>query len=127
MPKMRKFKFNDGTEVKEEQIDYESLFTQANLEGGKKIAKQCVACHSFDNSMKIKVGPPLWNIVGRKSAGIDGFKYSKALTEYKKNWSINELFYFFENLTFFRYVNFIPTNMWQLKFTILVINFRHFT
>ena len=28
---------NDGTEVKEEKIDYESLFTQANLEGGKKI------------------------------------------------------------------------------------------
>ena len=34
--------------------------------------------------MKIKVGPPLWNIVGRESAGIDGFKYSKALTDYKK-------------------------------------------
>ena len=47
--------------------------------------------------MKFKVGPPLWNIVGRESAGIDGFKYSKALTDYKKNWSINELFYFFEN------------------------------
>ena len=27
---------NDDTEVKEEKIDYESLFTQANLEGGKK-------------------------------------------------------------------------------------------
>ena len=47
--------------------------------------------------MKIKVGPPLWNIVGRESASISNFKYSKALSDYKKSWSIEELFYFFEN------------------------------
>ena len=47
--------------------------------------------------MKIKVGPPLWNIVGREVASISDFKYSKALSDYKKNWSIDELFYFFEN------------------------------
>ena len=28
-----------------------------NKPANKKIAKQCVACHSFDNSLKIKVGP----------------------------------------------------------------------
>ena len=55
---------------------YDSLFTKASLEGGEKIAKQCVACHSLDNSLKIKVGPPLWGIVNRKAASIDGFKYS---------------------------------------------------
>ena len=55
-------------ETKEEKVDYDSLFTQANLEGGEKIAKQCVACHSLDNSLKIKVGPPLWGIVNRKAA-----------------------------------------------------------
>ena len=87
---------NDGTEVKEEKIDYESLFTQANLEGGKKIAKQCVACHSFDNSLKIKVGPPLWGIVNRKAASINDFKYSDALVNYKKAWSREELFNFLE-------------------------------
>ena len=86
----------DGTEVKEEKIDYESLFTQANLEGGEKIAKQCVACHSLDNSLKIKVGPPLWGIVDRKAASIDGFKYSDALINYNKAWSRKELFNFLE-------------------------------
>ena len=50
----------------------------------KKIAKQCVACHSFDNSLKIKVGPPLWGVVNRKAAIIDGFNYSDALTAYGK-------------------------------------------
>ena len=61
---------DNKSDVKEEKIDYESLFSQASLEGGKKIAKQCVACHSFDNSLKVKVGPPLWGIVNRNAASI---------------------------------------------------------
>ena len=83
-------------ETKEEKVDYDSLFTQANLEGGEKIAKQCVACHSLDSSLKIKVGPPLWGIVNRKAASIDGFKYSDALVNYQKAWSREELFKFLE-------------------------------
>ena len=85
------------TEKKLDNIDFSALLQNANLESGKKIAKQCSACHSFDNSMKIKVGPPLWNIVGRKSASISEFKYSKALNNHKKDWTVEELFYFFEN------------------------------
>ena len=86
-----------STEETKKDVDINTLFETASLENGKKIAKQCSACHSFDNSMKIKVGPPLWNIVGRESASISNFKYSKALSDYKKSWSIEELFYFFEN------------------------------
>ena len=86
----------DKTETKEEKVDYGSLVTQANLEGGEKIAKQCVACHSLDSSLKIKVGPPLWGIVNRKAASIDGFKYSAALVNYQKAWSREELFKFLE-------------------------------
>ena len=87
---------DDKSDVKEEKIDYESLFSQASLEGGKKIAKQCVACHSFDNSLKVKVGPPLWGIVNRNAASISDFKYSDALINFKKAWSKEELFYFLE-------------------------------
>jgi len=86
-------------EVKKEEkqdIDFQTIFTNANLDNGKKIAKQCVACHSFDNSLKIKVGPPLWGVVNRKAAIIDGFNYSDALTAYGKAWSKEELFYFLE-------------------------------
>ena len=65
------------SDIKEEKIDYQSLFSQASLESGEKIAKQCVACHSFDNSLKVKVGPPLWGVVNRSAASIGDFKYSK--------------------------------------------------
>jgi len=79
-----------------EEIDFKDLFSNASLDNGKKISKQCVACHSFDNSLKIKVGPPLWNIINRKAASIEGFKYSEALVNFKKNWSKEEIYYFLE-------------------------------
>ena len=28
----------------------------------------CSACHDFGPSLKIKIGPPLWGVVGRKAA-----------------------------------------------------------
>ena len=74
---------DDKSDVKEEKIDFESLFTKASLDGGEKIAKQCVACHSVDNSLKVKVGPPLWGIVNRNAASISDFKYSDALINFK--------------------------------------------
>ena len=85
------------TVVEIQEINFDQLFQNANIDNGKKISKQCTACHSVDSSLKIKVGPPLWGVVGRKSASISDFKYSKSLTDFKKNWSQKELFYFFEN------------------------------
>ena len=86
----------DKSDVKEEKIDFESLFSKASIDGGEKIAKQCVACHSVDNSLKVKVGPPLWGIVNRNAASISDFKYSSALINFKKAWSRKELFHFLE-------------------------------
>ena len=78
-----------------EKIDLNSLFANASIDGGK-IAKQCVACHSFDNSLKIKVGPPLWGIVNRDAAKVEGFKYSEALTNFQKNGQETNFFSFLE-------------------------------
>ena len=38
-----------STEQVLEDIDLSALLQNASLENGKKIAKQCSACHSFDN------------------------------------------------------------------------------
>ena len=38
-----------------------------------------------------KIGPALYNVVGRKVGSVDDYKYSKALTEYKKDWTFEEL------------------------------------
>ena len=65
-----------------EQAPVESLgalLAAADVASGKKIAKKCSACHSFDKGGKNKVGPNLWDIVGRDMAQVAEFKYSSAL------------------------------------------------
>jgi len=88
-------KKNEKMEVKEKDID--ELLQIASIKKGKKISKQCAACHDFSNTMKIKIGPPLWNVVGRKSSSIEEYKYSNALREYNKKWNNKNLYAFLEN------------------------------
>ena len=77
--------------------DIKDLFILANLENGEKISKKCLACHDLQISQKIKIGPPLWNIVNRSVGSLKNFKYSEALIGYKKKWTQKNLFYFLEN------------------------------
>jgi len=65
-----------------EQAPVESLgalLAAADVASGKKIARKCSACHSFDKGGKNKVGPNLWDIVGRDMAQAAGYNYSSAL------------------------------------------------
>ena len=72
-------------------VDFDKLFINANFEKGKKIVKQCAGCHDLEKSKKIKVGPPLWSIVGKNSASSENFEYSKPLKNFKKEWSVEKL------------------------------------
>ena len=60
---------------------------------GAKVFKKCKACHTAEDE-KNKVGPHLVGIVDRPVASIDGFKYSKAMTEFGsdgKIWDVETL------------------------------------
>ncbi len=48
---------------------------------GEKVFKRCKACHKVEDG-KNGVGPHLFGIVGRAVATVDGYKYSKGMTEY---------------------------------------------
>ena len=41
-----------------------ALLASASTDAGKKTAKKCTACHTFNKGGSNKVGPNLWNIVG---------------------------------------------------------------
>ena len=74
-----------------EKIDIVALMSMGDITAGKKIFKKCAACHSIIKGGKNKIGPALYNVVGRKAGGISDYKYSKALASYDKNWNFEEL------------------------------------
>ena len=81
----------------DKDVDIKELFKVANIENGEKISKKCAACHDLQTSKKMKIGPPLWDIIDRDSGSFKGFKYSKALTNYQRKWTHKNLFYFLED------------------------------
>jgi cytochrome c len=52
---------------------------------GKRVFNKCKACHFLDKP-KSKLGPHLVGIIGRPSAAVEGFKYSKAMRSAKIVW-----------------------------------------
>ena len=79
------------SETTEEKIDIAALMAMGDIAHGEKVFKKCAACHSINKGGANKIGPALYNVVGRKVGGIAEYKYSKALSEYDKEWSFEEL------------------------------------
>tara|TARA_B100000767_G_C19480164_1_gene415846 strand:+ start:51 stop:590 length:540 start_codon:yes stop_codon:yes gene_type:complete len=77
--------------VVEEKIDITALMAMGDVTAGEKIFKKCAACHSIVKGGKNKIGPALYNVVGRKVGEIANYKYSKALAAYNKEWNFEEL------------------------------------
>jgi len=74
-----------------ELVDITALLAMGNLDDAKKVWKKCSACHSIKKGGKNKIGPALYNVLGRNAAGLDNYKYSKALMAYGKTWSFEEM------------------------------------
>jgi len=73
------------------KIDIAALMSLGDVESGKKIFKKCAACHSIKKGGANKIGPALYNVVGRAVGGVDDYKYSKSLASYGKDWTFEEL------------------------------------
>ena len=78
-------------DVTEEKIDITALMAMGDIATGEKVFKKCAACHSINKGGKNNIGPALYNVVGRKVGGVNDYKYSKALLEYNKEWTFEEL------------------------------------
>lgn len=81
---------SQATEIVE-KIDIAVVMALGDIESGEKIFKKCAACHSINKSGKNKIGPALYNVVGRVVGSVDDYKYSKTLASYGKKWTFEEL------------------------------------
>ena len=78
-----------STEIK--KVDITALMAMGDVISGEKIFKKCAACHSIVKDGGNKIGPALYNVVGRAVGGVDDYQYSKALASYGKDWTFEEL------------------------------------
>ena len=69
----------------------EPLLAHANVENGMQIARRCLQCHSFEKGGPTKTGPNLYNIVGNKTAHVEGYAYSSGLANLNKQWTYEKL------------------------------------
>ena len=74
-----------------EKVDIAALLSLGDMAHGEKVFKKCSACHVVEKGGANKIGPSLYGVLGRKVAAINDYKYSKALTEYNKEWTFEEM------------------------------------
>ena len=72
-------------------VPIETLLASASAQRGTDVAKQCQACHNFQEGQGPKIGPDLYGVVGRKIASVPGFNFSSALKSKTGNWDFNAL------------------------------------
>ena len=54
---------------------------EGDAAAGEKVFNKCKACHTVEEG-KNRVGPSLFNIIGRQPAAVEGFRYSKAMADF---------------------------------------------
>ncbi|MEO1469402.1 MAG: c-type cytochrome [Pseudomonadota bacterium] len=80
----------------EEAPAADSLYASVSAEDGRKIFRQCSACHVAEEG-KNRVGPHLWGVVGRGVGSVEGYKYSDAMTGFGGDWSPERLSSYLED------------------------------
>ena len=73
------------------------LLAKADVAKGEADAKVCTACHNFQKGAGAKIGPPLWDVIGRAKGSVPGFAYSDAMKAKGGNWTLADLNEFITN------------------------------
>jgi cytochrome c len=69
----------------------------ADVPKGQSAAKKCAACHTFEKGGANKIGPNLYDVIGRAKAGHPGFAFSTALKSKGGEWTFEDMDAFIAN------------------------------
>jgi len=67
---------------------------------GEKVFRKCAACHGIEADGPKKVGPTLYDVVGRTTGTVEDFKYSDVMVQAGADghvWTPEELSIYLEN------------------------------
>lgn len=67
------------------------LLAKADVKKGEQDVKICQTCHNFKQGAGAKIGPDLWNVVGRPVGSFPGFVYSDDLKKIGGDWTYDKL------------------------------------
>jgi cytochrome c len=69
----------------------EQALASADPRRGQQATKVCQTCHTFEKGGPNKIGPNLWEVVGRKKGTEGGFAYSDAIKSKGGEWNVDDL------------------------------------
>lgn len=76
------------------------LIAAADPAQGESLSRRCAACHTFDEGGPNRVGPNLWDVLGKSVAHLEGFNFSPAAQEKHDagvTWTYENMSAFLEN------------------------------
>ncbi|MFZ0206088.1 MAG: cytochrome c family protein [Roseiarcus sp.] len=73
------------------EIPFPVELAKAEVAKGQADTKICQTCHSFEKGGPIRVGPPLWGVVGRHKGSFPGYSYSEGMKSKGGDWTYDDL------------------------------------
>jgi cytochrome c len=67
------------------------LLAKADPKKGEADTRACQTCHNFAKGGGIKIGPPLYGVVGRPKGSVAGFDYSAGMKAKGGDWTFEDL------------------------------------
>jgi cytochrome c len=86
-----------GAAAPAEEVPLAALLAEADPARGEKLARQCAACHTFEEGGKVGIGPNLYKVVGGPRAHDPNFNYSAAMKEAGGSWNFEAIDAFITN------------------------------